>query len=475
MNYTNFSSKTDFLNKANITILFCFALTIAVFVSFGLPVNAATIYESNYQSISYLGSTAADNVSGVEIQNDLTVVMGSTIQNNNFGVVPINHDGGGSGSVLRLSSDGKQIKTVARVGNHIDDIDVSPRDDTIVVNTDKGVYKLSSGSKFLLWKNSFGTGGSKSETNGRRVAAASNGNIVALVNKMVRVYDSNGNILSTFTVPGSRVNDIAIDSNSQTIFVVGDNQKDGSTCSELRVAYLYAYSYSGQLKWKAYDFTKEQAGATNSCADTALTRVYMGRDNRLYVAGWSAGGNSIFQKNPKDITKNTVLSASDQFNTPYNTASNNIGFYAKFDPVSGNSTKSQFILARLSTGKGNTINLRDIKIDNLGNIYIAGEAASKFVGRDNVKANNKNLGAYSGGDVFAIKVSPDMTQRQKVISFVKGGGAYKGGYVAAKNNFWVLAGRNDGAGGGEVYTTTDAIQSTKSNMSDVFYGITTTN
>ncbi len=363
-------------------------------------------------SASYLGGSGDDAGSAVEIAPDRTVVFGGTIAGTNLGKTPYNLPGG-NGAVIRTDFTGRNVLSVTRVGGSVDDLDINRSDGKIAVVGDFGLSLLSRDGKQRLWTKNLGSGGGATASNGRRVAVSSLGGVATLFNKKITVFTGTGQQVGQFTPSGSSIEDLVIDGSNRSVIVTGFTQKDGGACSQLQVAFIRAYDYTGKLKWTAYDWSQSQAASRgSSCADTRGIRLALGRDNQLYFAGESAGGNSIYRYNPNFSNNQSAPNVlSDQYHNPFNTSSNHITYYARFN-LSGLIQKGQFVLPRLSSGKGNTIRPSAITADQSGNVYIGGISAAYLANRDQLTISGKRLGTYAGGDGFLLVVSPDFRTRK---------------------------------------------------------------
>jgi hypothetical protein len=166
----------------------------------------------------------------------------------------------------------------------------------------------------------------------------------------------------------------------------------------------------------------------------------VGQDGKLYFAGTSAGGNSIFRHMPRDLAINAANVSYDAYTNPYNTASNHIAYHARFDPANGNVRAGQFLLTRLSSTKGNTIEPRAITADEAGRVYIGGLVASAIANRTALSINGQTLPDYSGGDAWLMITNPDLSKRELWISFTKGGKGTTQG-IAVGNGVAAIAGK----------------------------------
>ncbi|MCT7958575.1 SBBP repeat-containing protein [Laspinema palackyanum] len=373
----------------------------------------------NVSTASYLGSDADDFGTAVAISPDRTILFTGKIPHHNFGLTPVNLVGGGDGVILQTDATGRKLLSLTRMGRMIDDIEVNGRTGKIAVVGDFGLALLGD-AQTLLWHQELGSGGSATMSNGRRVAMGTDGKIAALFNKKITIFDEMGTVVSEFTIPGKFVEDVAIHSSSQSIIITGYTQKDRGGCRQLQVAFIRSYDYQGNLNWTNYDWTHGEAHRGNSsCADTRGSRLTLGLDGNLYFAGESAGGNTIFRYDPRDLSKDAPNVIFDPYNHPYNTASNHITYYARFDPVTGEIHAGQFNLSRLSNGRGNTIIPRAIAADEGGNLYIGGKSSASFANRNESTISGQS-GAYAAADNFVLAVPSDLRTRTFMVSWNKG-------------------------------------------------------
>ncbi|MBW4522056.1 MAG: SBBP repeat-containing protein [Scytolyngbya sp. HA4215-MV1] len=368
---------------------------------------------------SYLGGTSNDTAAAVEVAPDRSVVIAGTLVGTTLNLRPIylqvtGSPAQGNGSILRMDATGGTVLSMTRLGNTIDDMDINRTTGNIAVAGDFGVAMLNPQANRVLWSQNQGVGGGASFSTGRRVAVGNGGQVATLFNKQVQVFDAAGRRLGQFSPGGSFVEDIAVDSASGSVIVTGYTQKNGGGCSQLQVAFVRSFSYTGVAKWTNYDWSHAQAfGAQSSCADSRGARVAIGRDNMLYFAGESAGGNSIFRFNPRNLSLAAPNVKYDAYTDPYNTKSNHITYYTKLVPSTGNIVAGQFLLARLKAGGGNTIRPRAITADEQGNVYVAGASAAAIANRNpvNLSISGQAIGNYSGGDGFLLIVSPNLRNR----------------------------------------------------------------
>lgn len=384
---------------------------------------------------TYLTGRGEDTAGGADIAPDGTVVYGGSLHPDSFGLSPVSLLAGGGAGVARLSPDGRKALGVTLLGGSVSDVAVSGGSGDIAVSGDFGVAVLDPSASTVLWKASPGAAA--------RVAAAPDGTVAALFGKTLRVFDASGaEIGSAEVTTNQAVQDIAIDSASGTVFATGFKQDDGAPCSQLQIPFLRAFGYDGAPKWKAWDWSKAEAGGAGDCADSRGYALAMGRDGALYFAGESHGGNTVFRHQPQDISASAPTVKSDPYNDPYNlNGAAPIGFYARFDPATGTMEKGQFLCTRLSSGKGNAARPRAIAADAQGNVVVAGAAACCIEGGPDRTVNGEPaMPTYAGGG-FVLVVSADFQQRLQWTAFngPLGGGANGVAAAAAQSGIVMLS------------------------------------
>jgi len=385
-------------------------------------------------SASYLGLSNNDVGNAVDSSGSCPLLIGGKFSANDFGQAPVVLGVAGTGAVLCANANQSAVSAVLRIGSVVTDLAVRRGSDVargdVAIAADTGLALVSADLKTLRWlRTDLGAAS--------RVDIAADGTVAALFGKVLRVFDAAGTQLMTQTFGDSAVNDVAIDGSTQRVFVTGFAQRNGAACSQLQVAWIRSYDYMGNKGWSAYDWPKGVADAQNECADTRGRLVSMGRDGLLYFAGTSAGGNSIFRRSTHDLTVNAPNISSDPYNSAYNTASNHITYFARVDPATGEVLAGQFLLTRLSSTKGNTIEPRSITADERGIVLLGGFAACCLPNRG---VDGQTLADYAGGDAWVASVSPDFKTRYFMNSLTNGGkGTIYG--ALARGRVWAVVGQ----------------------------------
>jgi hypothetical protein len=165
------------------------------------------------------------------------------------------------------------------------------------------------------------------------------------------VFDPQGTQLGDFSVSGTTIDDLAVHAESGSVLATGYRQSDEGACQQYKSTFVRSYAYDGTLKWTNYDWDGTEVDDTEDCADSEGKGLAIGRDGKLYYAGKSDGGNTVHRKQPRDLQVDVVNVSFDPYNTGYGfKGANALGYYARFDPATGEHLGGQFLLARKATG-----------------------------------------------------------------------------------------------------------------------------
>jgi hypothetical protein len=213
------------------------------------PANCADL---QLQAATYLGGSQADEASAIDIAPDKTIIFAGTIQGNNFGKTPITLLNGGNGVIIRFNSTGTEVLSVTRIGGSVDDMEIDRTTGQIAVSGDFGAALLSPNADKILWHKTLDPAGGGAVTSpGRRIAVGGKGTVAALHGKAVTVFDQKGQQMGDWKLSNSYVEDVAIDETSQSVFVVGFDNKRLSSANTgcpgcpVQVAFMFSYGYDG--------------------------------------------------------------------------------------------------------------------------------------------------------------------------------------------------------------------------------------
>ncbi|OAN40557.1 hypothetical protein A6A03_04405 [Chloroflexus islandicus] len=314
--------------------------------------------------------------------------------------------GGGAGALIHIAADGRTISRVVRVAATLNHAALADDGSAVACGPD-GVIVLEPDLATVRWRVTPGAIA--------RCAIGADGRVAALraADRTVLVYPPAGGAPLAIAVACTAVADIALDAANGLLVATGYTQ----AASDLKVAFLRAYRLTdGSVAWQRYGFSAAAVKGANLTADSEGRRLALGADSMLYFAGFTDGGNSIFGRDPADLSR--VLSASelitfDQFNNPFNlSGAKSLAWYGRFDPATGALLRGQWLLTRLSDGKGNSITIRALAAAADGTLLVVGDTACCLQGRSAMQLFGQTLGNYELGEPFALVVSPDFGQRR---------------------------------------------------------------
>jgi len=315
--------------------------------------TAAGAGEEDVVFSTWFGGAEDDRLTALAVLKDGSILVGG--------------DADGEGALIRLSADGRKILSRRRTDGPVSDMALAP-DGTVLAAGGFGVVALSPDAQKILWTHP--TGGA-----GARVAAGPDGSAVVLADKRVTVVADGGEARGSWTVKGGYVEDVACDPARGRVFVAGFDNKRGHS-NPVQVAFVYAYDGGGKQVWKAYGWGGKEVDDRGLMADTRGYRLAMGPDGKLYVAGESAGGNTMWGRRAQDLDAKADLLLGDKYQHAFNTSSNHITYLGRLDPQTGRDEGGTMLLARVEGNKGNTIRPRALVVDAEGNLYAGGMSAS---------------------------------------------------------------------------------------------------
>jgi hypothetical protein len=365
---------------------------------------------------SYLGSTGT-LATTVDVAPDGTTVFGGLLvrepgDNSELslpgGAPPVSLLGGGSGVIVRLAGAGgaPHVLSVTRLSGAVEEVRVNGAGQ-IAACGEFGVAVLDSTAGTVQWVDRPGAV--------RRCAFADDGSLVALAGQSVFVYGAGGGLIASWSVGGTAQSDVALDAARGLVFATGHTNRRTPQGEPVQVAFVRAWTLAGVPAWTAYDAAADRLGG--AAGDTRGVRVSLGRDGKLYFAAESAGGNSVFSRqpgNPASALSAEQLVQTDLFTDPtFNTQRNHITWFGRYNPADGSLEKGQFVLARLddASQRGSSIRPRSIAADEDGRVYLAGATNASIQDRDVRTISGAAVGPYGGGEAFLLVVQPDLRQR----------------------------------------------------------------
>ncbi|NDP21262.1 MAG: T9SS type A sorting domain-containing protein [Paludibacter sp.] len=342
------------------------------------------------------GETNSGKVYGTEILSDGVIVLacdwGSVIPD---GAVLHLLNGAtiaSRGSVVRLSADGKRVLSITKIGNYAVDISTDDNDNIYVAAGNSGMVKLNRLADQLIYAKVL-------SKNVYRIDAGKTGYVVILTRpnldftekKMDKVTNivlsPSGDILFSFGGASTYSNDVCIDETSQSVVVVGwknFSTWEGAHTYPVDVPGYKIYSFSGIQKFEGYNWSNDRNSpnwlnrAENNMADSRISRCDIGQDGLLYFGAECSGGNHIFRYSPYDNMKKVRIVGGDSYHSLTNVGTEFHTFIGRINITNGNYIEGQSFTARLSSGKGNTLDMEggNLTADANGRVYFTGAASS---------------------------------------------------------------------------------------------------
>jgi hypothetical protein len=476
-------------------------LVVALVINITSPTHAqdiATTDTSPYalSTASFIGDSGnTDRVRGARIQADGTIVLAANLTSEPAGVTPLllnSATAASAGAIVRLTPNGKTALSLTRVGAQIEDLSLDDAGNIYAALWADGAVKLDPAATQVLW--------SKKPAAGTvmRIDAGGAGHAVALITTAndPEADAPGAGTIETYAPDGSQISSVAGKSNtldvclhapSLTAVLIGWRQASASG-APVQIAYLQGRGYDGAAKYTAYDWSTDPASdrfinrPENNMADTRGYRCAIGGDGKLYAAFEAAGGNHIFRYSPFDITAKVSIVGGDQWHAFFNTRAEHKTFFARYDAASGAYLAGQQLLARLSSGAGNTLRVRRgaIAADALGRVYIGGESAwglpmpphpayTPKPGETTFNHLAANAGAYLGG-AWLVVTSADLKTRLYVTRLTTGGNtdALDARVIAGDQANIVFAGRTTNLT--ETYSL-NAVQPAGSGAQEGWFGV----
>ena len=378
----------------------------------------------------YLGTgLGADRQQAVAIAPDGSILVAGRVAADGLrGAYAMPLLGGGTGTVVRLSSDGRQVLSATRIGQEVSDLAVAPDGGAVIVG-DFGVAVLHPDGKTLRWRAPLDP---PAVPTVRRVDVDEQGRVGVVSGNVVSTFSPSGQPLGEWPVSGTVLQDIVMHGPSDSVIVTGYQQRRLLDGRSVEVALIESSDLSGRLRWRDYGF--EDAVLARLPASTRGLRLALGEDGLLYFLGQSQGYRSVFTRDPQDHRRTLQLVAPDPYHRPDPYGSGPALFYARLAPYSGEVLAAQS--AHLG-GREAALVGQAIAADELGQIYLAGVAGCCIPARNRAVLGGSPVTPFQGQDVFVMVVSGDLRQR---LTWVPLGGVGTVGGIAVHQRLVALAG-----------------------------------
>jgi hypothetical protein len=360
--------------------------------------------------------------------------------------------------VLRLTADGRQVAAARRFTSEVRGLEVAWPGGQVAVATADSVALLPAGLGAPLW--------TAAVDGSARVSVGGDGTVAALHGAQIAVFDAQGAALGDFAVSGTRIDDLAVHAASQSVLATGYRQSDVGACQQYKSTFIRSYAYDGTLKWTNYDWDGTEVDDTEDCADSEGKGLAIGRDGALYYAAKSDGGNTVHRKHPRDLQTMVDNVAYDPYNTGYGfKGANALGYYARFDPATGEHLGGQFLLARKATGdedpaaaEANAAVPEQATALADGTMVIVGSSAYLLADHDEQSVGGIKVGAYTAYEPFVLIVAPDFSQRLAWTAFTASGPGFARAVGVGETSAALLFGQSADDSAKGPLITVDALQ-----------------
>ncbi len=443
---------------------------------------------NQFSASSFMGSLDNDEVRGAVIKENNEIVLAGNFGILNFPSAQKYYLNGATdaspGTLITLSSDGKQIISITRLTNKIADLAKDRNDNLYIAAVADGIFKVNAKTNNLLWQKSF--------TNGKyvqRLDAGSTGHVAVMLTTESNIddgtltggvfyhLDKDGNLIANLNGVGQYAADVCIDETTETIVLVGFKNfntldQPGGSVQPVYVPIMRGLNFDGSQRWVAYDWSNDEPSPrwlnkpANNMADLRFNRCSIGKDGKLYVVGQVYGGNHCMRYDAFDIMlPGKMATGGDTYFNLANTGTETHVIFGRYEPLSGAVLKTQSFTARLANTKGNSVfaELGNIAADELSNVYVTGTSA--FGAPQSV---DYVPGDYTGGG-YLLVTNADMNSRLKSVRLSTS--AY-GKALAVKNSNQSIYGGN--VNSNAMYITSPAVQANSAGAVDGFYAVINT-
>lgn len=424
---------------------------------------------SQFSVASFLGGTGNDDIRGMVIQADGTVILAANLANSyTTGIIPQTILGSATvaseGCILRVSKDGRQVLSVTRLAAKVVDLSSDNLDNLYVAAGIDGAIKLNPQANQILWQQS------STPRYTQKIDAGLLGYSAVLLTGEsnpddetwgsslgIRMFNPTGTLLGQAGGASQYGSDVAIDEASQTVISLGFKNVQAQTTAGRLPVYIpvvKGHNYDGTLKYTAYDWEADSnmvvGGVTvsnpryinrtnNNMADARAYKAEMGQDGKLYVLHEVSGGNHLFRYAPFNISQPVPIVGGDNYFNFSNTGTEVKIVLSKHNPSDFSFIQAQQLTNRLPPplSKGNTIFARysGLAADSAGRVYITGESAFGLP-----ITLDYQPGEYSGG-AYIYVLSPNFQTREICTRLASNG---KGRALAVRSRTnWGFAGSTD--------------------------------
>jgi hypothetical protein len=354
-----------------------------------LTIAAASAVDPWPTSAGTVGGTQLDEFFCTAILSNGQVLVQGRLNSGTLPVTPVLVGGASATAahvILKFAADGRSIVGACRLPTGpTGAIDGSPvnrgriavgSNDVIWVGGSGGLYCLNSDFS-LRWSN----------TNYVERVCADGDYGAAICDSSMQVWNKDGVVQGTLSAPPCPdgtllIRCMAIDAVNQLVFIGGYRQTYGNNSVDVQVPWLQAQHFNGTQAWMDYNWP----GLTvdpDGMADTRTVQLCIGADRKLYAGFHVEGGNTPLNFQPRSwgTASNPVGGGVGWYTIFARTASEIKSAVGRYDPVTGNLLKLQYLSGRVSSA-ANAV-ARRVAITNGGiaaaadgSVYLVGDAYS---------------------------------------------------------------------------------------------------
>ena len=355
----------------------------------------------------------------------------------------------GSNGTLVLIDKTSAVTALARVGDRVDDVAVDAQT-LVVVSGDFGVLVADASQTSLstVWHDPIDKTGvhlAHATSKGGEVAtqshvaiSADGGTVASAWSKeghqtgcILSVHDGAGSLLGRVNKTGVICSDVAVDTDGATVFF-SFYYVTHTGHEPIIMPAMHAYSRTLEPKWTDYDWDAHKlrpldpkaVRCAGQVADSRVLAISAKTKGSVLFCGHSDGGDSMFICQPNDLNKSapfgTVL--PPPWSEPYDISAQSVSYLATMDAATGDVVNSTFNLARLSSGRGNTIESEGITSDAAGFIYVVQTSTCCIENRHNatMTINGVPVANYGGSDLTLLIIEPDWSSHRSWTAFAHG-------------------------------------------------------
>jgi hypothetical protein len=200
-------------------------------------------------------------------------------------------------------------------------------------------------------------------------------------------------------------------------FYFGGDRNTNTGYQPWRQPYLYKFDNTGKKLWRMWEWPPRDCACggngNNLCSDSSPRSMEIASNGHLWVGGWSDGGNSVFGRQPTDISKPVPRGGFGMEGSGMKGA-NSLGYLMRIDPATQTVLQMDLWLAYVPMtfadakhrGAPNFTNIERIRTlpgDALG---FCGKAATGLIQTPNAFYRYPDDGRKYGGE-YAAAFSSD--------------------------------------------------------------------